>query len=321
MFRGRPRADSRDRCGSCPLRSPVEDRGWSPATTRTSADCDVVPPTRSNSRSCSTRSRSTCVSTGSSPTSSRKSVPPAASSKRPSRRCSAPVNAPRSWPNSSEAISVCGIAAQLTLTKGAPRGPTTYGWRARELLARSVSPVTRTVDSVGATFRARASIACSALDAPTIPPVRAPISRAEARPTAPPSRSRTALEIERARCGSSTPTSARRRFLPPHKPAVSFCSPRLSPCALDVGSISSRIRAYARTDLPAVEMPSKRASNKGAGRVRLSLREANRTASHRPTRRVTLGTARARAGCGGLRALVPPFRLDPGDERLWRDEQ
>jgi hypothetical protein len=77
------------------------------------------PPTRSNSRSCSTRRRSTCVSIGSSPTSSRKSVPPAASSKRPRRRCTAPVNAPRSWPNSPRQ-SDWRTAPQLRLTKGPP---------------------------------------------------------------------------------------------------------------------------------------------------------------------------------------------------------
>ena len=44
-------------------------------------------------------------------------MPPSASSKRPSRRCVAPVNAPRSWPNSSEEISVGASAAQFTLTK------------------------------------------------------------------------------------------------------------------------------------------------------------------------------------------------------------
>jgi len=41
---------------------------------------------------------------GSSPTSSRKSVPPSASSKRPKRRWRAPVKAPFSWPKSSDTI-------------------------------------------------------------------------------------------------------------------------------------------------------------------------------------------------------------------------
>ena len=54
------------------------------ATTRTSTLIGASPPTRSNSRSCSTRSSLTCIAGGMSPTSSRKSVPPSASSKRPS---------------------------------------------------------------------------------------------------------------------------------------------------------------------------------------------------------------------------------------------
>jgi hypothetical protein len=45
-------------------------------------------------------------------------VPPSASSNRPRLRAVAPVNAPRSCPNSSDSISSGGIAAQLTLTNG-----------------------------------------------------------------------------------------------------------------------------------------------------------------------------------------------------------
>jgi hypothetical protein len=77
-----------------------------------------VPPTRSNSRSCSTRSSFTCVLRLMSPISSRKSVPPSASSNRPFLRAVAPVNAPFSYPNSSDSISVSGSAAQLTFTNG-----------------------------------------------------------------------------------------------------------------------------------------------------------------------------------------------------------
>src|SRR5580704_11008998 len=63
--------------------------------TRTSTRIRSRPPTRSNSLSCRTRSNATCVSDDSSPTSSRKMVPPFASSNRPSRRCTAPVNRSR----------------------------------------------------------------------------------------------------------------------------------------------------------------------------------------------------------------------------------
>ncbi len=54
----------------------------------------LIPPTRSNSDSCSTRSSFTCISTGISPISSRNSVPPWASSNRPGLAPTAPVNAP-----------------------------------------------------------------------------------------------------------------------------------------------------------------------------------------------------------------------------------
>src|SRR5579872_414444 len=59
-----------------------------------------VPPKRSNSCSCSTRSSLGCSSKGMSPTSSRNSVPLSASSNRPRRCAIAPVKAPRSWPKS-----------------------------------------------------------------------------------------------------------------------------------------------------------------------------------------------------------------------------
>ena len=53
-----------------------------------------------------------------SPISSRNSVPPSASSMRPTRLNSAPVNAPFSWPKSSLSSSPSLSAAQLTLTSG-----------------------------------------------------------------------------------------------------------------------------------------------------------------------------------------------------------
>src|SRR4051794_13163168 len=52
-----------------------------------------------------------------SPISSRNSVPPSACSKRPMRCLSAPVNAPFSWPKSSDSRRFSCSAAQFTLTK------------------------------------------------------------------------------------------------------------------------------------------------------------------------------------------------------------
>ena len=59
-----------------PLRRPAASRSWCVAAiTRTSAAMVRVPPTRSNSRSCSTRRILACMDSGMSPISSRKSVP------------------------------------------------------------------------------------------------------------------------------------------------------------------------------------------------------------------------------------------------------
>ena len=45
-------------------------------------------------------------------------MPPSASAKRPFFVKVAPVNAPRTWPNSSDSSNPSGIAAQLTLIIG-----------------------------------------------------------------------------------------------------------------------------------------------------------------------------------------------------------
>jgi hypothetical protein len=88
------------------------------AITRTSTVCSLRPPSRRNLRSCSTRSSLTCVAGVISAISSRNSVPRSASSKQPSRRSTAPVNAPFSWPKISLSSSVSGMAAQLIGTNG-----------------------------------------------------------------------------------------------------------------------------------------------------------------------------------------------------------
>ena len=53
-----------------------------------------------------------------SPTSSRKTAPPSASSSRPFFFCLASVKAPRSWPNSSLSSSDSEIAVQVMFMKG-----------------------------------------------------------------------------------------------------------------------------------------------------------------------------------------------------------
>ena len=71
-------------------------------------------PTLINSPLSRTLRSLTCVARGSSPTSSKKIVPPSATSKYPLLLAVAPVNAPFSWPNNSESIVPSGIAPQLT---------------------------------------------------------------------------------------------------------------------------------------------------------------------------------------------------------------
>ena len=86
------------------------------ATRRTLTFTVRLLPSRSKVPFSSTRSSLACNSSGSSPTSSRNSVPPSATSNRPLSRVNAPVYAPFSRPNSSLSISGPGNAAQLTRT-------------------------------------------------------------------------------------------------------------------------------------------------------------------------------------------------------------
>ena len=84
-----------------------------------------------------------------SPTSSRKIVPPSASSNRPLRSAVAPVKAPRAWPNSSDSSSVSGRAPQFWATNGRSRGGCPLSWmsRANSSLPVPVSPSSSTVVS------------------------------------------------------------------------------------------------------------------------------------------------------------------------------
>ena len=87
-----------------------------------------------------------------SPTSSRKSVPPLAASKSPTRELMAPLKAPFLWPNSSDSSSVSGSAAQLIDTNGrAARGDCRWMLRATSSLPVPLSPCTSTGLSLTAT--------------------------------------------------------------------------------------------------------------------------------------------------------------------------
>ena len=120
---------------------------------RTSTLRQPVPPTRSISFSCSTRRILTCRPGSISPISSRKMVPPSASSKRPGRERRACVKAPFSWPKSSLSRRSRGMAPQLTGTKGlSALGLAACRARTSNSLPVPDSPVTSTVLSVGATL-------------------------------------------------------------------------------------------------------------------------------------------------------------------------
>ena len=128
-----------------------------------------VPPTRSNSCSCRTRSNLACASSGSSPTSSRNIVPLSASSKRPLRCSVAPVNAPFSWPNSSLSTNSRGSAAQFTLTSGwVLRLLRLWMARTNNSLPVPVSPWINTVLSVSATCSSCPRACSSRSDSPMI---------------------------------------------------------------------------------------------------------------------------------------------------------
>ena len=79
------------------------------------------------------------------------------------------MKAPFSWPNNSEGIKSRGIAAQLTLTK-ARSALADFLWiaRATSSLPVPVSPVIKTVESVGATLAIRERTTFNGFEAPTI---------------------------------------------------------------------------------------------------------------------------------------------------------
>ena len=73
-------------------------------------------------------------------------MPPSASWNRPGLSAIAPVNAPFSWPNSSDSISASGIAPQLTATNGFfARAPSVCSARATSSLPVPLSPVISTL--------------------------------------------------------------------------------------------------------------------------------------------------------------------------------
>ena len=130
------------------------------ASTRISTLTGLPPPTRSISRSWIARSSLACRRGSISEISSSSRVPPWASSNLPTRRATAPVKAPFSWPNSSLSSRLSGIAAQLTEMNGlSARFDLAWMCRAMTSLPVPDSPVISTLASLGATWSASFSTA------------------------------------------------------------------------------------------------------------------------------------------------------------------
>jgi len=139
------------------------------ATMRMSMSMGREPPTRSICF-CSTARRSLgWRNKGMSPISSSMTVPCWASSNLPFFWATAPVNAPRSWPNSSDSRRFSGMAAQLTLTHSASaRGDRAWMASAITSLPAPDSPVISTVESRGATRRTMSTTSRMPWDCPTM---------------------------------------------------------------------------------------------------------------------------------------------------------
>ncbi len=124
------------------------------ATTRAPTTIGDCPPNRSTRFSSTMRSSLPWPSTDSSTTPSRYTVPLPASSKRPGRAATASVNAPTSWPNSSESINEGDRLAQSIVMNGRrARGPRAWSSRATAFLPVPVSPAMRTLESARAKRR------------------------------------------------------------------------------------------------------------------------------------------------------------------------
>src|SRR5437879_4848529 len=119
------------------------------AMTRTRTRRVATSPTGLISPAWSTRRSLPCISSGISPISSRKIVPPSAFSNRPTLSAMAPVNAPRRWPNNSDSISEGVSAVQLTVRSGLSRRGE-YLWMARATNSFPVPDSLRTNTVVGA---------------------------------------------------------------------------------------------------------------------------------------------------------------------------
>ena len=132
---------------------------------RTSTCLVREDPTRSNSPDSTTRSSLVCRGIEMLAISSRNSVPPSASSKRPTRSVLASVNAPRTWPNSSLSKTPSDSPPAFTVTSGlAERVETACSACATAPLPVPFSPVMSTFASDGPTRAISCKTGCIAAD-------------------------------------------------------------------------------------------------------------------------------------------------------------
>ena len=126
---------------------------WVAATIRAPTVIGSSAPRRMISPPSSTRSSLAWTPPGSSPISSRKSVPEVARSKAPRRAFRAPVNAPRSCPNRSLSTRPSAMPPQLTATKASPcRRLRRCSSLATSSLPVPLSPSTRTALGMSASL-------------------------------------------------------------------------------------------------------------------------------------------------------------------------
>src|SRR5881409_639949 len=151
-----------------PARTSASRSRFVAATTRAVTATVRFPPSRVICRCSMTRSSFACAAGGSSPISSRNNVPPDAASNAPLRSAPAPVNAPRSWPNSSSSTRFSGMAAALSAMNGPPGfAPKRCRSRATSSFPDPLSPTIRTGLGIFATRPIASLSACMAGLAPT----------------------------------------------------------------------------------------------------------------------------------------------------------
>ena len=233
------------------------------ATMRTSTLIGLPPPTRSISRASMARSSFACASLPRSPTSSRKSVPPCASSNRPMRRSVAPVNAPRSCPNISLSTRSRGIAAQFVRTYAlSRRGLPACSAPATSSLPVPDSPAISTRASLGATRAISSRTFAIAGLSPTSPPTR-------------PRSSRNVRAARRVCRSSSAEPSARivpsgvsgfsRKVNAPSRVAFTASLNPARPLIITTGNSGNRSRNFASVSMPSVSFGIIRSSSTTSG--------------------------------------------------------